>query len=109
MALGKLVGVEEHLFGRVRKCALRVPGVRLAPAPAVDLVVETLHRPRIAPPTLVEDGRRIVSLLDPGDDLAVQAILQVGDAGHDRIGEVGCFLGLVTGTSTLPTRMERVS
>ena len=74
--LCQLVAVEHELLGRLHRAA----------APAVDLVVEPFHRPRVAPPALVEGGCRGVRLLDAPDDLPVEAFLEPAGFRHDGRG-----------------------
>ena len=85
VARRQLVAVEHDLLGRVHRTS----------TPAVDLVVEALHRAGVAPPPLVERRGRCVGLLHPADDLVVEPVLQVGALGHDAVGI--CVLGLQVG------------
>ena len=76
MSTRELVRVEDDLFWCVHR----------TPAPAVDLVVEALDRPRVAPPAFEKDRGGGVSLLDPADDLVIEPVLEVGRVAHDPVG-----------------------
>ena len=77
VTLGQLVAVELDLLG----------GFHRALPPAVDVVVEALHRSGVVPVALEVGRRRSVGLLDPVDDLLVKPLLKPGGGGHDGVSE----------------------
>ena len=77
VARGQLVPVELDLLG----------GIHRALPPAVDVVVEPLHRSGVVPVALEVGRRRSVGLLDPVDDLLVQPLLEPGCGRHDGVSE----------------------